>query len=149
MRKTTPERFWAKVDKTTTPNDCWLWTGFIQKNGYPKFNDGRSGYAHRASWEIANAAEIPPGLTIDHLCNIPACVRPDHLRLATQRENILRSNNPPAQRAAQTECIYGHDLGDAYLHHSNNGQVWRRCRPCTLRRHREYRRRKSLATPAA
>jgi hypothetical protein len=29
-------------------------------------------------------------MTVDHLCNVPFCVNPDHMKLATRRENTLR-----------------------------------------------------------
>jgi hypothetical protein len=35
--------------------------------------------------------EIPEGLTIDHMCERPACVNPKHLQAVTHRQNVLRS----------------------------------------------------------
>ena len=134
MTKTTPiaDRFWAKVDQATTPNGCWTWTAHLHENGYPRFNDGRSGWAHRAAWEIAHGEQVPEGMTIDHLCRNRACVRPDHLEAVTQRTNNLRSTNPPARNAVKTECVHGHTLADAYLVHRtrNGGYVERKCRSC-------------------
>jgi hypothetical protein len=78
--------FWAKVDKTET---CWLWTGAML-NGYGKFWAGKTVFAHRWSYERF-IGPIPKGLHLDHLCRVPACVRPDHLEAVTNRENVLRS----------------------------------------------------------
>jgi len=43
-------------------------------------------YAHRISYELANGP-IPDGMQVDHICLNPACVKPEHLRLATQKQN--------------------------------------------------------------
>lgn len=58
-------RFWAKVDKTSDPNGCWLWSAST-KNGYGQFTISRAlpaRYAHRIAWELMHG-EIPP----DMLC---------------------------------------------------------------------------------
>lgn len=82
-RPTPEQRFWAKVDKTGM---CWVWTAAMI-DGYGDFYDG-SAYilAHRFSYQLAHG-RIPQGMRIDHLCFNHACVNPDHLRLATQKQN--------------------------------------------------------------
>jgi hypothetical protein len=78
-------RFWARVDKS---GECWLWTGPRDKDGYGKANVRRRALrAHRVSWTMANGA-IPEGLIVCHRCDTPACVRPDHLWLGTQLDNV-------------------------------------------------------------
>lgn len=85
---TFPERFWDKVDKT---GDCWNWTAGRSHKGYGVILlNGKGRQAHRVSYELANGP-IPAGLQIDHTCHNRACVNPQHLRLATnkqQRENL-------------------------------------------------------------
>lgn len=80
-------RFWAKVQRG---KGCWLWQGatFGSRN-YGAFNwaDKRPGYAHRFSYEL-HFGPIPDGRVVMHTCDTPACVRPDHLRLGSQRQNI-------------------------------------------------------------
>ena len=80
-------RFWAKVNKSET---CWNWTGGKTTAGYGMFaRGGRGGgqaMAHRYSWEMANGP-IPEGMVIDHTCHNPSCVNPDHLRVATYKQN--------------------------------------------------------------
>jgi len=81
-------RFWKRVEKTET---CWLWTGTRNSAGYGQLTgklSARRCYlrAHRVSFEIVNGP-IPDGMLVDHICQVRSCVRPDHLRLATAKQN--------------------------------------------------------------
>lgn len=95
------DRFWAKVNKngpTALPElgPCWLWTasttGRRAMHGQfvlPRV-DGeaqRHVYAHRFSWELAYGP-IPDGLSVLHRCDVGACVRPSHLFIGTQQDNL-------------------------------------------------------------
>lgn len=89
------DRFWSKVEKTET---CWNWTASKTSRGYGHFFHKESGkgalyYAHRVSYEMAYG-EIPAGLNIDHRCHNPSCLRPDHLRAVTQKENQENRQGP-------------------------------------------------------
>jgi len=75
-------KFWKHVNKT---EDCWLWTGG-QIKGYGQISTPEKKYAHRFSWEIHSGA-IPVGLCVLHKCDVPLCVRPDHLFLGTDKDN--------------------------------------------------------------
>jgi HNH endonuclease len=85
-------RFWAQVDHTDT---CWMWQGHRDRDGYGRFKvtilpgHYRTVRAHRWAWEAVNGP-VPAGLTLDHLCGRPACVRPDHLDPCTNAENLRR-----------------------------------------------------------
>ncbi len=71
------------------PDGCWVWTGYLSP--YGKFGvSGRRPVAHRWSYEY-HVGPIPDGLTIDHLCRNPSCVRPDHLEPVTLQENMRRA----------------------------------------------------------
>ena len=80
------ERFWARVNKT---DDCWLWTG-AQIKGYGdlRINTTARQLAHRFSWEL-HSGHIPQGLHVLHRCDNPPCVRPDHLFLGTNNDNVM------------------------------------------------------------
>ncbi|HXI15150.1 MAG TPA: HNH endonuclease signature motif containing protein, partial [Chloroflexota bacterium] len=93
-RRQAPEdRFWAKVDQNgpipahcPELGQCWLWTGAKQGSGHGSFRVGKLTQAHRFSWELTHG-EIPDGLVVCHLCDVPACVRVEHLTLGTMAWN--------------------------------------------------------------
>lgn len=90
IRKPVEDRFWSKVDKLDS-NSCWLWTGARVQKGYGSF---RVSYrrkfvtTHRFSWEL-HYGPIPDGMHVLHKCDTPQCVRPDHLFLGTNQDNII------------------------------------------------------------
>lgn len=84
-RRSLSDRFWSFVLKT---DECWLWQGKITRRGYGKAWLGtREVLAHRLAYELTYGL-ILPGLLCCHHCDIPACVRPDHLFLGTNGDNL-------------------------------------------------------------
>ena len=82
--KNTEASFWAHVDKS---GECWIWTGKKRARYGRVKREGKYLSAHRLAWALANGP-IPAGLLALHRCDNPSCVRPDHLWLGTQADNM-------------------------------------------------------------
>lgn len=80
------ERFWRSVNKTAT---CWVWTRSVNTWGYGQIRNEKGTYttAHRISWRL-HRGEIPEGQAVLHTCDNTRCVRPDHLFLGSQADNM-------------------------------------------------------------
>lgn len=113
------ERFWAKVDQS---GKCWNWTGYTMKSGYGVFTAWADGkwtkpLAHRYAYKASNGV-IPAGLVIDHMCHNTSCVRPEHLRAITQKQNC--ENRAGATRANAASRVRG-------VQRSRSGKRWVAC----------------------
>lgn len=91
------DRFWAKVDKNgPVPKHmphlgkCWVWLGSKDGNGYGQIG-GRGKLStirtHVASC-ILHFGGVPKGKCACHKCDNPECVRPSHLWIGTQGDNV-------------------------------------------------------------
>ena len=77
------EGFWARVDKNgpvvrAELGNCWIWRGATYLgSGYGRWFAGKYYGAHRYAWLLTHGREPQPcGL---HKCDVPLCVRPDHI----------------------------------------------------------------------
>jgi hypothetical protein len=68
-------------------SQCWLWTAATFWTGYGAIWDNGKRRAHRVSWELYRGP-IPDGMNVNHICDTPPCVNPDHLFLGTQEDGI-------------------------------------------------------------
>ena len=82
-------RFWKYVEKTP---GCWNWTGAVEAGGYGQIRAGGTKRAHRISW-LLHHGKLPAELDVLHTCDNPRCVRPEHLYLGTQLENMRDRKN--------------------------------------------------------
>lgn len=104
------ERFWSRIHKG---DGCWEWTWSKDNKGYgmmgmPSRNAVK---VHRISWAI-HYGQIPEGLCVLHHCDNPPCVRPDHLFVGTNLDNII---NKMEKGRAALPMIRGEGHGLAKL----------------------------------
>jgi hypothetical protein len=94
-------RLWSQVTKTDA---CWLWTGYLNHQGYGTLWDGEMvAGAHRVAYRLEVGA-IPEDLVLDHLCRVRNCVNPAHLEPVTSAENTRRGvRDRKAQRLSRPE----------------------------------------------
>lgn len=124
---TIEERFWEKVNKTKT---CWIWVGSRSREGHGQIRSPISKKiisAHRWSYEHS-FGEFDKKLCILHKCDNPPCVRPDHLFIGTQQDNMrdcLEKGRYFNQR--KKECLRGHKYNDKNTYF---GKGKRQCRIC-------------------
>lgn len=87
-RKPEAERFWRLV-KRVDGDGCWEWAGSRNKNsGHGHFNR-RAGVginAQRMAWILTHGDPGPQFVL--HKCDNAPCVRPSHLYLGDQKENM-------------------------------------------------------------
>jgi len=121
LRGFPPEvRFWYRVQKSSEPNGCWMWTGRVGTNGYGLFrikpSPKQPASAHRVSYEMKHGP-IPQGFCVLHACDKPLCVNPSHLFLGTQADNMRdmankgRSAKAPLSESQVLELRAKHATG--------------------------------------
>lgn len=125
------DRFWSKVNKTKT---CWLWTGANDGRYGIVWLDGKKHKAHRVAWLLCHGEDVPPGLAACHHCDVPACVRPDHLFVGTKQDNmrdsIAKGRFVFHVPETSPRCKRGHELTGANVYRYPEGSHHRNKRIC-------------------
>jgi len=73
---------------------CWIFTGGQSQAGYGQITSSFKlypgfrfyGSAHRIAWMIWKGDTM--GLNVQHKCDHPVCINPDHLYVGTPKQNI-------------------------------------------------------------
>lgn len=79
---------------------CWIWSGALGTGGYGlcalPITIARSSTGgavavrvHRVLY-LREHGEIPFGMSLDHLCDVTPCCKPEHLEAVTQQVNTIR-----------------------------------------------------------
>ena len=120
---------------------CWIWTGSKYPSGRGRITvAGRRWTIYRATY-TEWIGPIPEGLVLDHfVCERGECCNPEHVRPATQRENVLRGDTISSRAAAARACPAGHEYSGTNLYIRPNGK--RHCRACDREIHRRQRARR-------
>lgn len=97
---------------TKVVGDCYEYMLSHDARGYGRvFPNGVNKLVHRYMWELFYG-EIPAGKVIMHTCDNPSCVRIEHLRCGTQRENMLdaKEKNRMAVGSKLPQAIITEDI---------------------------------------
>lgn len=98
-------RFWNRVDKTSSPFGCWLWTGPAnsQGSGYLRLPDGTMLMAHRVVYELTFKPTGKYRFNVRRSCGNLLCVNPDHMefgpQLSYRRDKDGAIKSPPRGEA--------------------------------------------------
>ena len=129
----TARRFWSKVS-LDTPDSCWLWQGWRNRDGYGHYShcEGGSKLAHVIAYRL-QVGPVPKGKQLDHVCRNRACCNPTHLEPVTARENVLRGIGFAARHAQATHCLHGHEFtpeNTRFANLADRKYPRRSCRTC-------------------
>lgn len=99
--------FWDRVNISDEVDGCWEWSGRLTTAGYGFVrvvvgrNKRKQIFSHRVSYEMVYGPIEPQSLFVLHKCDNRKCVRPDHLFLGTQLDNVrdaISKNRMPWQK---------------------------------------------------
>lgn len=118
--------FWSRVDMS---GDCWVWTKGKHRQGYGQmWVNKKCWLTHRLSYLLTHGT-LSSSEKVLHRCDNPPCVRPDHLFVGTQKDNVDDMTSKGRHgHANKTHCPRGHEYTVENTYRYPNGK--RACRVC-------------------
>lgn len=126
-------RFWSR---TATSGTCIIWTGGRQGKYGAASLQGRNMGAHRVAYWM-KVGPLVEGLEIDHICNVPLCINPDHLQQIDGHANWSRSSALTRENSLKTHCKHGHEFTEENTRLTAKGRDCRACNRDRYWRNRE------------
>jgi len=80
------ERFYRRILKKD--DGCWEWQGTKDRYGFFRWKGWKGKGAHRFSY-LLHKGDIKEKEVVMHICDKPLCVNPDHLKIGSQKDNML------------------------------------------------------------
>ena len=114
-RKPWGSDFWSCV-KGSDEDTCWEWRFGTMNSGYGKvWYKGKVCATHRVAYELAFGT-ISNGLHVLHLCDNKLCCNPKHLRLGTDKDNML-------DKVQKGRCTWGESNGGSKLTNAQREEI--------------------------
>lgn len=140
------EKVGARILRRSEPTKggCRIWKGALDRRGYgvmglyfgqPRVKKQTG--AHRAAW-LSLVGDIPYGLVIDHLCQMPPCVNVEHLEPVAHDVNVGRALGREGRKIPDDCFCKNHGREDGRpIFDTDHWRWW--CRICNIESLKRYR----------
>lgn len=82
----------ARMKYIEDERGCHIWQKARNNRGYGViWHDGKVRLAHRVAWLLAHGSWPAGDKVLDHICDVKACVNPEHLRELDNYANLRRA----------------------------------------------------------
>lgn len=89
MARPRTDPFDRMMERVEKGDGCWLWPGYCNRDGYGVIKEvGQRYFVHRLSYERHHGVKLDEDVIVRHKCDVPNCIRPDHLETGTHLDNV-------------------------------------------------------------